>query len=1048
MLRARPASLIPVLLFFGLLLIPGLGQDNSRGIEPDGGPAAPDFERDIQPILSRHCWHCHGSGQANGGLRLDLRELALKGGHSGAAIIPGDSSASLLIQAVSGTGGIPMPLTGDPLSADQVDQLRAWIDHGVPWSPDEIDTSSEFQPGHSHWSFQAVADPSGPVAIDPDWVQNPIDAFVLEALKQRDLRPSPRASRATLIRRLHLDLLGLPPTPEAVDAFVSDPLPDAYGRLVRRLLSSVHYGERWARHWLDLARYADSDGFEKDNVRPHAWRYREWVIQAYNQDLPYDRFVIEQLAGDLLPEAGVEQTVATGFHRNTLTNREGGVDKEQFRVEQVVDRTNTTASVFLGLTMGCAQCHDHKYDPLTQEEYYQLLSFQNEAVEKDVPAVLDTEMEAYRRARSAWDERQAKLLEKMEADRKPLEEKLAPKLAEWEAQNRYPLLGQWEVLDLVSFSAGPEGDLKERADLALQEDGSLLAGGVNTEHSTYTVEARSRLERITAFRIEVLTDSTLPKSGPGRAPGGEFALSVVQIETSTGQEGDEPLELEIQEAVALQEEDDYEVALVLDEGEEGELTGWSLGGLQGPNHNRQAVLVLKEDAAAGADTMFTFTLDQRLGGHRTLGRFRLSATTAPRRLLQSLVPIDTERILAVRPEDRSPEQTAALFDYYIKQQPRMREWQATLEGHHKAKPQVPDTLAPTIAQSPDPPTTHIHLRGDFLRKGREVTPGTPSVLPPLRWRGDRPDRLDLARWMVDPSNPLTARVEVNRIWEKLFGRGLVATSDDFGTRGEKPSHPKLLDWLVRKFVALGWSRKDLIELIVTSSTYQLSSEASPRLLESDPGNVWLARQSRFRVESEVTRDLFLAVGGLLDERVGGRSIRPPLPEDLAKLGYSKGVPWAESQGTDKYRRGLYIHFQRTVPYPMLMAFDSPDSNTSCIRRTRSNTPLQALTLLNDGVFVECARSFARLITASVASDDEDRLHYAFQRALAREPEQAELSLLTELLGDQRQYLADDTGSAARLAGPDFPEEVSDVDAAVWFTVARTILNLDEFVTRQ
>ena len=1045
MLRVRLTSLRPVLLFSALFAIPSLGQDNPGGIEEVPGPGTLDFKRDIQPIFSRHCWHCHGSGEAGGGLRLDRRELALKGSDSGPVIIPGDSSASRLIHLVAGTGGMLMPLQGEPLSADQIDQLRAWIDQGAPWPADEVEAGSSLQPGKSsHWSFQEIGNPAEPLTGDPDRVRNPIDSFVLKALQSKGLQPSPRASRVTLIRRLHLDLLGLPPAPAEVEAFVSDRLPDSYERLVRRLLSSPHFGERWARHWLDLARYADSDGFEKDGIRPHAWRYREWVIQALNRDLPYDQFVIEQLAGDLLPEAGIEQQVATGFHRNTLTNREGGVDKEQFRIEQVVDRTNTTASVFLGVTLGCAQCHDHKYDPFPQQEYYQLFSFFNEAVEKDVPAALDTEMAAYRRARRDWDLRQAKLIQKMESERKPVEEKLAPELAEWEAQNAYPLLGQWEVLEPVSFSTSPEGDLKEKAELARQVDGSLLAGGVNTEHSTYTVDVKSSLQGITAFRIEVLTDPTLPQSGPGRASGGEFALSEVVIEASSGQEGDEPRELEIQAAVALQEKDDYEVSLAVDGEEE---TGWSLGGLEGPNQNRQVVLVLKEDAGSAQGTIFTFTLHQRLGGHRTLGRFRLSATTAPRQVMQSLVPLDVEKILAVKPEDRSSEQTASLLDYYIRRQPRMRELQGSLEGHFKAQPQPPDTLAQTIAQNQEPPKTHIHLRGDFLQKGRQVLPGTPSVLPPLRWRGDRPDRLDLARWIVDSSNPLTARVEVNRIWEKLFGRGLVATSDDFGTRGEKPSHPRLLDWLAREFVKLGWSRKDLIKLIVMSSTYQQSSQIRPEDLESDPKNVWLARQSRFRVESEVTRDLFLAVGGLLESRVGGRSIRPPLPDDLTKVGY-QGVDWPESPGNDKYRRGLYIFFQRTVPYPMLMTFDSPDSNTSCLRRTRSNTPLQALTLLNDGVFVECARSFARQITSKVNSNDENRLRYAFRRALAREPDQVELSLLTDLLGDQQQFFSADKGSAARIVGKGFPDDLSQEDAAAWFTVARTILNLDEFVTRE
>ena len=1023
-----------ILLCPGLLAASGLGQNQAA--------ESLDFKRDIEPIFSQRCHHCHGPGQAAGGLRLDLRESALKGGASGPAIVPGDSSASRLIHMVSGTGGMIMPLQGDPLSADLIDRLRAWIDEGASWPAENAGAEADLQAeANGHWSFREISDPEVPKTINPDWVRNPIDSFVLEVLEERGHQPSPRASRETLVRRLHLDLLGLPPTPAEVEAFVNDPLPNAYERLVRQLLASPHYGERWARHWLDLARYADSDGFEKDGVRPHAWRYREWVIEAINRDLPYDRFVIEQMAGDLLPDAGIEQRVATGFHRNTLTNREGGVDKEQFRIEQIVDRTNTTASVFLGLTMACAQCHDHKYDPLSQQEYFELFAFLNEAEEKNIPATLEPEMAAYWRAKREWDLRQEMLIGKMEADRTPLAEELAPKLADWEARNPYPLLDQWQVLDPVSFTTT---DSKE-AELVKQEDGSLLARGANPAHNNYKVEVKSSLAGITAFRIEVLKDPTLPNSGPGRAAKGEFALSEVVIEASTGEEGKEPQELEIDSAVALQELDGFEVSRAVD-GEE--VTGWSPGGLDGPNHNRQIVVILKEDAGSSSGTSYHFKLEQRLGDHRTMGRFRLSATTAPREVLQSLVPIDVERVLAVAPGDRSDEQTALLLDYAVDQQPRMREWHAALEGHHKAMPQVPETLAQTIAQNPEPPKTHIHVRGDFLRKGRQVMPGTPGVLPPMRWRGERPDRLDLARWIVDPSHPLTGRVEVNRIWEKLFGRGLVATSDDFGTRGEKPSHPELLDWLCREFVNLGWSRKDLIETIVLSSTYQQSSQVDPELLKTDPNNVWLSRQSRFRVESEVTRDLFLAVGGLLERRVGGRSIRPPLPEDVAKVGYSSGVKWPESQGTDKFRRGLYIHFQRTVPYPMLMTFDSPDSNTACIRRTRSNTPLQALTLLNDHVFVDCARSFARKITSEVKSTDEDRLRYAFRRALAREPDPVEMSVLAKLLDDQEQVFASGEGSAAKVAGPGFPGELSQEQAAAWTTVARTILNLDEFVTRE
>ena len=936
-----------------------------------------------------------------------------------------------------------MPLQGEPLNSDLVDLLRDWIDQGAPWPAEDAGAGADLQAeGKGHWSFQEIADPAVPKGGEtPTGSGIPSTRSCWKPWENGVSSPPPGLHGKPWSRRLHLDLLGLPPTPAQVEAFVNDPFPNAYERLVRQLLASPHFGERWARHWLDLARYADSDGFEKDRPRPHAWRYREWVIEAINRDLPYDRFVIEQMAGDLLPNAGTEQRVATGFHRNTLTNREGGVDKEQFRIEQIVDRTNTTASVFLGLTMACAQCHDHKYDPLSQQEYFELFAFLNEAEEKDIPATLEPEMAAYRMAKREWDLRQEMLVGKMEAERQPLEEELAPKLAEWEAHNPYPLLGRWEVLDPVSFTTT---DSKE-TELVKQEDGSLLARGDNPAHNNYKVEVGSSLTGITAFRIEALKDPTLPHSGPGRAAQGEFALSEVRIEVPTGDGGEKPRKLEIDSAVALQELDGFEVSRAVD-GEE--VTGWSPGGLDGPNHNRQIVVILKEDAGSSSGTTFNFTLEQRLGDHRTMGRFRLSATTAPRASLKSLVPIDVERVLAVEPRERSAEQTALLLDHAVDQQPRMREWHAALEGHHKAMPQVPGTRAQTIAQNPEPPKTHIHVRGDFLRKGQQVMPGTPGVLPPLRWRGERPDRLDLARWIVEPANPLTARVAVNRIWEKLFGRGLVATSDDFGTRGETPSHPELLDWLSREFVNLGWSRKDLIETIVLSSTYQQSSQVDPELLKTDPNNVWLTRQGRFRVESEVTRDLFLAVGDLLERRVGGRSIRPPLPEDVAKVGYSSGVKWPESRGTDKYRRGLYIHFQRTVPYPMLMTFDSPDSNTACIRRTRSNTPLQALTLLNDDVFVDCARSFARKVTSEVKSTDRDRLRYAFRRALAREPDPVEMSVLTKLLDDQEQVFAAGEGSAAKVAGPGFPGELSQEQAAAWTTVARTILNLDEFVTRE
>lgn len=1000
-------------------------EEKPKAESPSQARLEVDFVRDVQPIFTQNCYKCHSSQKVSGGLRLDEKSFALRGGDKGVAIKPGDSAGSLLIRYVSGLEEIVMPPKGDRLTPKQIDVLASWIDQGAKW-PDTVTQGTAPEP--EHWAFRAVKRPDPPKA-ESGWARNPIDAFILSKLKESKLEPSPEADRPTLIRRLSLDLIGLPPTPAEVDDFLNDKSPYAYERVVRRLLASPHFGERWGRHWLDLARYADSDGYEKDLPRPNAWRYRDWVIDALNRDLPYDEFVVEQLAGDLMPNPTVEQLVATGFHRNTLTNLEGGVDKEQFRVEQIVDRTNTTGSVFLGLTVGCAQCHTHKYDPITHREYYQMFAFFNTSVEKDIPAPLAPEVQNYKAMKAAYDSEHAKLQKSIDAY-KP---QLAEKEAGWEAQLKFSPV-EWKPLELASYLSAAGASFKK------MQDGSLLVEGQSPAKDTYTIVVNTKLAGITGFRLEALADPSLPKGGPGRAANGNLVLSEFTVTAGAPENPLAAKAIPLTDPVADFAQESFTPASTID----GKLdNGWAVGDA---HQNRAIAFTTKEDAGSTAGVTLTFKLEQQYGQEHTVGRLRLSATTAKREYVK--LPFDVQAALGVFALDRSNQQKAALLEYYGKLDPKMRELAAAREGHASSEPKPPATQAQTLVQNPTPPKTHIHLRGDFLRPGDEVQPATLAVLPPLQARGAAPDRLDLARWITDPTNPLTARVEANRIWEHLFGRGIVLTSEDFGTRGEPPSHPELLDWLASEFIARGWSRKAMIDLIVNSAAYRQASVVRPELRERDPNNVLIARQGRFREEAEITRDVFLAASGLLNPTIGGPGVRPPLPAGVAELGYANQVSWPQSQGEDKYRRGLYIFFQRTVPYPMLMTFDCPDSNVSIIRRSRSNTPLQALNLLNDPVFVECAQGLGKRLISEGPADAKEKLRFAFRLCLSREPSDAELTRLQGLLADEKKIYEKDVASAAKLVGDPKIEPEKAPEAAAWIAMGRTIMNLDEFVTRE
>ncbi|GMV99505.1 MAG: hypothetical protein AMXMBFR84_06440 [Candidatus Hydrogenedentota bacterium] len=1006
---------------------------SSGDTPPENATAAPtgmvDFQRDIAPIFAAKCISCHGPEKQQSGLRLDHKADAMRGGDSGPVLVASDSANSDLFQRISGARPEDiMPPKGEPLSADQVALVKSWIDQGALWPEDEGDARVV----SDHWAYQPIAHPTVPGVSRPDWTRNPIDNFVLARLEAAGISPAPEADRPTLIRRLYLDLLGLLPTPEDVDAFVNDTNPYAYESLINRLLASEHFGERWGRHWLDLARYADSDGYEKDSPRPFAYRYRDWVIDSINRDMPYDQFIVEQLAGDLLPNATTEQRMATGFHRNTLTNREGGVDQEEFRVAQAKDRINTTASALMGLTMACAECHTHKYDPITQREYYQMYSFFNTAMEQDIPALRDGEMATYVQAK-AQIEKEIASVEKQILEQR---EALAGKLAEWEASLEVPDQG-WTALEPSGFLSA------SGSSFAVQEDKSILVTGPASGRDKYTVVVRTQETGIKGFRIEALTDPSLPGNGPGRAHNGNFVLSEFAVYASPIPNPAKQTKYELSEPVADFEQNDLRAANAID----GDLnTGWAIYRAENMNENRTATFAVNKDVGQTDGTVLTFVMDFNYGREHNIGRFRLSYSKTPPSALP--YPDDVHVALRTPSDQRTEVQQKAVLEYFGRNEPNIKRLIATLDALRAALPKEPDTKAQALAENPEPPKTFIHQRGDFLSPGEEVQAGTMAVLHPFKARGERPDRLDLARWIIDPANPLTARVQVNRMWSVLFGEGLVRTPEDFGVRGEKPTHPELLDWLATEFMAQGWSVKNAIRLITSSATYRQSSHYRTELAESDAENKLLARQNTFRVEAEVIRDINLAASGLINLEVGGPSVRPYMPEGIADLGYANSVKWAVDNGPEKYRRGLYIFFQRTVPYPMLMNFDCPNSNTTAIARNRSNTPLQALNRLNDPVLFECAQALGKKTLATGQPNDRDRVEYAFRACLGRKPAEEEIQRLVDFLNEQRQAFASGGEMVAQFAGGLKPDDPNACDTAAHVALARVIMNLNEFVTRE
>jgi hypothetical protein len=986
--------------------------------------ATPEYRSEIQPLLADRCYQCHGPEKQKGGLRLDLRAKALEGGDSGRVIIPGRGAESLLVKLISGLDHDKlMPPKGERLTATQVAKIRHWIDSGALW-PEEIQNGGSIS-GMAHWAFQRPRRVPPPPVKNKRWVRNPVDSFVLAQLEEEKLQPSPETDRTTLIRRLFLDLTGLPPSPERVRDFVQDKGSDAYERLVNELLSSGHFGERWGRHWLDLARYADSSGYQVDRFRPWAYVYRNWVIDAFNRDMPFDQFTIEQLAGDLLPNATAAQKTAVGFHRNSLMNHEDGVDAKEFICKAKVDRVSTTGNVWLGLTVGCAECHSHKYDPISQREFYELYAFFNNTEEQDITAIQPMELARYQSRKKSVEEE----LSSLKAAYSVAKGQARTNQLLWEKQVRLPA-SQWFVLPATNaFST--EGTV-----LRVEKDQTIRAVGRIRSFDNYVVEVSTNLTGIAGFRLELLPpEGKAARKGQGSPVLAEFSVNLIHADGHS-----RPLIL--QNATADFSAKDFPVAAAID----GSLTkGWSVA----PESSRRhvAVFELREKLDVPPGAKLVFRLSQRNGFTAAPGRFRISATTSATPLGPDWLPDNIVQILNKPAASRKGAEQDALAKYYREEvDPLTSHLEHQMQSVSAKMPSYQEPLAQSFIEGTNNRPTFVHVRGDFLRPGEPVQPGVFKVLHPFKPRCQKPDRLDLARWIVDPANPLTSRVTVNRIWQHLFGRGLVDSVGDFGTRGQKPSHPELLDWLATEFPRVGWSQKTMIKLIVMSSTYRQSSHTRPDLQERDPENVLVARQGRFRLESEIIRDVYLCASGKLNDEIGGPSIRPVTPDSFKALGGAGAFSWTDTEGPEKYKRGLYVLTQRTVPYPVTMTFDGPSSAETCPRRECSDTPLQALTLLNNPVFVEAAQALGQRLQREDGSPRR-KIERGFELCLGRSPLNRELSRLEQLYEATLQVARQNPAGAEKAAGTE-SNHSDPSETAAMVTVAQVLLNLDEFVTRE
>jgi hypothetical protein len=1029
--------------------------------EPE--PATVEFNRDVRPILSDNCFNCHGPDKAKrkANLHFDTEEGAFVdlGGHR--AIVAGKPEQSEMVRRITAADveqRMPPARTGRKLSEREISIIRRWIEQGAKWQ--------------LHWSFLPPGRQVLPKGNDVQWVRNPIDAFILARLEREGLSPSPEVDRTTLIRRVTLDLTGLPPTPAEVDAFLADRSPDAYEKVVDRLLYSPRYGEKMAARWLDGARYADTNGYQSDGERS-MWRWRDWVIDAFNRNLPFDQFTIEQIAGDLLPNPTLDQRIATGFNRNHRGNGEGGIIPEEYAVEYVVDRVETTATVWLGLTLGCARCHDHKYDPFSQKEFYRLFAYFNNVPERGRANKFGNSPPLIKAPTPEQQEKLRVLEEKLsaaESEFAQMGSRLATARTAWEKSLTSAAPLHWSITGgLVAhyeldgstadrcgkdpskggrFKGGAPayapGRIRQAADL----DGKRFIDAGNVAPFSYYdkfslgawIYPRGARGGVILSRME----------DTARAEGYSLSLEDCHVHVNLVKRWlDDAIRVETETNLEL---DQWHHVLATYDGSR------VAGGIRVYVDGRPAKLKVNLDelnqdfrtkepfrigAGAGADGRF----------HGLMDDVRVYDTALSPEDAEVLATTDSiNAIAAIPPEKRSESQARKIHAFYLENHSPepIRQNHRRLIALRKEKARLVESFPTTMVmeEMPTPRDTFLLIRGQYDRHGEKVTPGMPASLPPLP-QGVPNNRLGLARWLVDPANPLTARVAVNRYWQTYFGTGLVKTVDDFGAQGEWPSHPELLDWLAVEFVRTGWDIKAMQRLIVTSATYRQSSRVTPALLQKDPENRLLARGPRFRLPAETIRDQALAASGLLVERLGGPSVKTYQPagpwKELADTDY---VP---DKGANLYRRGLYIFWKRTVAPPEMLTFDAAGRETCIVRQTRTNTPLQALTLLNDVTYVEAARVLAQRVLREGSATPEERIVLMFRLVTARPPRPAERQILLDGFRHHREQYRQDKEAARKLVrvGESPRDERLDVsELAAYTAVANLILNLDETITKE
>ncbi len=1033
-------------------LVKMLGLAITAGLSMPAEGAPVDFNREIRPILANHCLKCHGpdAGERKGGLRLDVREAAVAAADSGEkAIVPSKPDASELIKRINSADAdyhMPPAEEKKPLSEEQKKLLTRWIAEGADYQ--------------IHWAFVAPKHRAIPDVKNAAWTRNAIDRFLLARLEREGLAPSAEASRETLVRRLALDLTGFPPTLPEIDAYLADTHPDAYERLVDRLVASPHYGERLAVDWLDAARFADTHGYHIDAGRDMT-RWREYVIDSFNRNTPYDRFTVEQLAGDLLPSTGnaatdLRQRLASGFNRNHMINFEGGAIPEEYLNAYIIDRVNTTGTVFLGLTVACTQCHDHKYDPISQRDYYQFYAFFNNVPEQGLDGRKGNASPMIKVASLAQEQELAAIAAEIAAVEKRLKEsnsQIDDEQAAWEKTALAKQAERWLALTLeAAVSHG-------KATLVQQEDKSILVTGENPATDAYelTIGQTKDANYATALRLEVLPHDSLAGKGPGRSVNGNIVLTNVAAEIIPAAKDAKPQSVRFKTASADFSQNDFPAELAIDD---KPASGWAIHPEMGKPHAAVFEFVSPLELADGAKLRVVLKFESQFGQHQP-GLFRLSATRATNPHAAGTIPDSVAAALAIPAADRTGEQTTAIRKHYREQiSPTLRLLNADLAAL-KMKQATLDSQIPTsmvMQDQPQPRDTFVLLRGAYDKKGDKVAAAVPSFLPPLA-EGLPNNRLGLARWLVDERHPLTARVTVNRYWQLVFGTGLVKTAEDFGTQGELPSHPELLDWLAVDFRSQesGWDVKRLLRELVNSATYRQSSAVTPALVAKDPENRLLARGPRFRLQAEFIRDQALFVSGLYDRRLGGKSVSPYQPMGLWEelMSRADGDNWtaqkySQDHGADLYRRTMYTFWKRTCPPPSLATLDAPDRETCTVRRSRTNTPLQALVLMNDPTYVEGARKFAERILLEGGKTADEKLTFAFRTVLSRSPSDAERAVLRRVLDRQLAAFRGDGDEVKKLlAIGESPadESLDAAELAAWTMVATAILNTDEAVTK-